>query len=139
MNHSHLHHAHIFSSDISKSLEWWKSNFDAVIYFDGEMGGSRNIFIKVGEGRLHLYDQQPRGLDFNAIHHLGIRVLNIDEAVLRMRDNGVNFRNSVRRFEGWSYIMCSAPDNILLEVFEVSGNLENKNLREYFSDSSSEF
>jgi hypothetical protein len=32
----------------------------AEVYFDGDFGGARNVFMKIGAGRLHLYSQQPR-------------------------------------------------------------------------------
>ena len=139
MGEEHLHHVHIFSMDISESINWWKKNLSAEICFDGVMGGSRNVFMRVGEGRLHFYDQKPKSFVSGTIHHLGIRVKNVKETVSRMKNNGVEFRNSVRSFDGWAYSMCAAPDNILLELFEVSAHINNNDLKKYFSDTSSQF
>lgn len=134
MNQCHLHHIHLFCENISVTIKWWQENLDATICFDGAMGGSRNVFMRVGEGRLHLYDQKPKGISKSAIHHVGIRVDDINKVVSNMKSNGVSFRNAIRYFDGWAYVMCLAPDSVLLEIFEVSGTLNDKDLDEYFSD-----
>ncbi|MBR71732.1 MAG: hypothetical protein CMM30_02175 [Rhodospirillaceae bacterium] len=139
MGEGHFHHVHIFCTDISKSIDWWQTNFSAEICFDDIMGGSRNVFVRVGEGRLHFYDQAPKTFATGTIHHLGIRVENLGETVLMMKNNGVEFRNPIRSFDGWAYSMCLAPDNILLELFEVSNEIKDPKLLNYFSDSSSHF
>jgi catechol 2,3-dioxygenase-like lactoylglutathione lyase family enzyme len=56
----HLHHVHLFSHDLSAAIDWYKRALSAEVYYDGDFGGSRNVFMKVGSGRIHLYSQAPR-------------------------------------------------------------------------------
>ena len=75
-----LHHVHIFASDASATIEWWQKNLGAVVSYDGDFGGSRNIFMKVGQGRINVYDQQPRGTSNGAYHNVGIRVEGLSDS-----------------------------------------------------------
>ena len=109
-----LHHVHIFASNASVTVEWWHRNLGAVVSYDGEFGGARNIFMKVGQGRINIYDQQPRATSSGAYHHVGIRVEGLADLRDRMTANGVDFRSDIREFGNWRYLMCSAPDNVLL-------------------------
>jgi len=128
-----LHHVHIFASDVSTTVEWWQNNLGAVVSYDGEFGGSRNIFMKVGRGRINVYDQQPRGVSSGAYHHVGIRVEGLAELRDRMAVNGVEFRSDIREFGNWRYLMCTAPDGVLLELFEVDIDEMPSELAEFFN------
>src|ERR1700730_16040313 len=69
----HLHHVHLFSQDLDATVAWYRRAFDAEVYYDGDFGGSRNVFMKIASGRIHLYAQPPRENGKGAIHHIGIR------------------------------------------------------------------
>jgi hypothetical protein len=118
---------------VSTTVEWWQSNLGAVVSYDGEFGGSRNIFMKVGRGRINVYDQQPRGVSSGAYHHVGIRVEGLAELRDRMAVNGVEFRSDIREFGNWRYLMCTAPDGVLLELFEVDIDEMPSELAEFFN------
>lgn len=128
-----LHHVHIFASDASATVEWWRRNLQAVVSFDGEFGGARNIFMKVGQGRINIYDQQPRGNSNGAYHHVGIRVEGLAGLRDQMTANGVEFRSDIHEFGNWRYLMCSAPDNVLLELFEVDIDDMSPELADFFN------
>ncbi len=128
-----LHHVHIFASDASATVEWWRRNLQAVVSFDGEFGGARNIFMKVGKGRINIYDQQPRGKSNGAYHHVGIRVEGLADLRDQMTANGVEFRSDIHEFGNWRYLMCSAPDNVLLELFEVDIDDVSPELADFFN------
>ncbi len=128
-----VHHVHIFASDVSATVEWWQSNLGAIVSYDGEFGGARNIFMKVGRGRINVYDQQPRSVSSGAYHHVGIRVEGLDELRDRMAVNGVEFRSGIREFGNWRYLMCSAPDDVLLELFEVDIDEMPSELADFFN------
>ena len=113
-----FHHAHLFCSDIDATVAWWQRHLGAKVFYDGVLGGARNVFIAVGSGRLHLYDQAPRDGGRGAVHHLGIRVGNLGREWERLKTEGVHSANGLREFEGWRYVMVSAPDGVLLELFE---------------------
>ena len=42
-----------------------------------ELTGARNVFIRIGNGRLHLYDQPPKNPGRGSIHHFGIQTDNL--------------------------------------------------------------
>jgi catechol 2,3-dioxygenase-like lactoylglutathione lyase family enzyme len=114
-----LHHVHLFASDVDATIAWWQTMLDAKVAADGVMGGTRNVFLRVGSGRLHVYDQPPRAAGGGAVHHLGVRTDELAALVAAMRAKGACFRSGIREFGSWRYIMVAAPDNVLLELFEV--------------------
>ena len=113
-----LHHVHIFASDIDATIAWWRDMLGSELVYDGVLAGSRNVFMRIGSGGLHLYDQPPRDQGHGAVHHLGIRSDDLRALVARMKEQGVTFRSDIREFDTWRYIMCAAPDDVLLELFE---------------------
>ena len=130
-----LHHVHLFAGDLDATIAWWRGMLDAEVAFDGEFGGARNAFLRVGGGRLHLYDQPPREGGGGAIHHVGIRVEDLRALVARMQAKGIAFRNEVREFGWWRYIMCAAPDGVLLELFEIdTADAPDGRVRAYFDE-----
>ncbi len=136
MTRPHLHHLHLFTEEIEKTVDWWVTHMDAIVAFDGIMAHSRNVFLRIGDGRLHLFDQRPRQHEKNSVHHVGIRVENLAQLVNRMTVAGVEFPNPIREFSGWSYCMCMAPDNVLLELFQVNEQELTGALKDYFADDS---
>ena len=113
-----LHHVHIFASDIDATIAWWREKLGGELVYDGVLAGSRNVFMRIGSGGLHLYDQPPRDTGRGAVHHIGIRSDDLRALVARMQEQGVAFRSDIREFGTWRYIMCAAPDDVLLELFE---------------------
>ena len=113
-----LHHVHIFARDIDATIAWWRDMLGGELVYDGVLAGSRNVFMRIGSGGLHLYDQPPRDEGRGAVHHIGIRSDDLRALVARMQEQGVAFRSDIREFGTWRYIMCAAPDDVLLELFE---------------------
>jgi catechol 2,3-dioxygenase-like lactoylglutathione lyase family enzyme len=124
----------LFTEDIDQTIAWWRDMLDGEVAFDGDFGGARNVFMRVGSGRLHLYDQQPRDAGKGAVHHVGIRTDDLAALEQRLRAAGVEFRSGIRDFGAWKYIMCPAPDNVLLELFEVDTDQIGGDAARYFSD-----
>jgi catechol 2,3-dioxygenase-like lactoylglutathione lyase family enzyme len=113
-----LHHVHLMAADLSDSVEFWTGNFGAQVVADLEFSGSRNVFLKVGDGRVHLYDQPPnhRG----PVNHVGVRVSDIDRVSGRMRDQGCSIRPvKSDPNTGTRYCMVEGPDGVLIELFEI--------------------
>ncbi|MBT6277754.1 MAG: VOC family protein [Chromatiales bacterium] len=119
MSNVHLHHIHIFASDIDASVAWYVDNLGGVVAYDGDFGGARNVFMHIGTGRLNIYAQPPRGDTTGAYHHIGMQTDNLVEIHDRLLTRGISFRSGIREFENWRYIMCPAPDGVLLELFEI--------------------
>lgn len=116
---NHIHHVHIYASDISKSMAFYEKNFGGKVVFDAGVAGARNVFMFIGKGRLHFYDQAPKHLLRGNIHHFGIQTNNIEEVVKRLKANGVVFKKQITDLGFWKYIMVPAPDDILIELFEI--------------------
>jgi catechol 2,3-dioxygenase-like lactoylglutathione lyase family enzyme len=130
----HLHHLHLFTEDIDAAIAWWCGMLGGQVIYDGDFGGARNVFMRVGAGWLHLDDQQPRDHGRGALYHIGIRSDDLAALEQRLRATGVEFRSSIRDFGAWKYIMCSAPDGVPLELFEVDTNQLDGGAAEYFGD-----
>lgn len=114
-----LHHAHLFASDIDATIAWWTRHLGGRVVRDDVMAGARNVFMVVGTGRIHIYDQPPRDGGRGAIHHLGVKVANLREVWQRLQTEGLTSRQGLREFDdGWRYVMIEAPDGVLLELFE---------------------
>ena len=123
-----LHHVHIFASDVEKTIAWWCQHLDAIVVFDGDLAGSRNVLIAVGTGRLNIYEQPPRDSGRGAVHHLGIRVAGLRDLWERLRASGIKSRHGLREHDGWRYVMISAPDDLLLELFEFDDRAAAANI-----------
>jgi len=115
----HFHHAHLFASNIDASLKFYQEMFGAEILADIVMAGARNVFVAVGQGRLHFYDQPAKDQGRGAIHHLGIQTDDLEALVAHMKSKGFPFRKEIADFGFWKYIMVLAPDNVLLELFQI--------------------
>jgi catechol 2,3-dioxygenase-like lactoylglutathione lyase family enzyme len=116
---NHVHHAHLFASDLDATLKFYREMFGAEILADLNMAGARNVFVAVGRGRLHFYDQPPRDEGKGAIHHLGIQTDDLQGLVTLMKSKGFPFRKEISDFGFWKYVMVQAPDHVLLELFQI--------------------
>ncbi|TFG12012.1 MAG: VOC family protein [Promethearchaeota archaeon] len=116
---TNLHHAHLFASDIDKSITFYREMFGAEILFDLEMAGARNVMIAIGSSKINFYDQPPKDSGRGGVHHLGIETENIEALVAHMINKGFEFKKSIKNLGVWKYIMAEGPDHVLLELFEV--------------------
>ena len=114
-----LHHAHLFASDINKSIQFYHDMFGAEVLFDLEMAGARNVMIAIGSSKINFYDQPPKDQGRGVVHHLGIETDDLEALVEHMERKGFEFKRSIKSLGVWKYVMVEAPDHILLEVFEV--------------------
>lgn len=129
---AHMHHAHLFASDLKASIAFYRDFFGGEVVADLDMAGARNVFMKLGQGRLHFYDQPPRDQGRGAVHHLGILVEDLEGTVERMQAAGVVLRKPIADFGLWKYVMAPAPDGVLLELFHFDLEQVPAEMREYF-------
>ena len=129
---SHVHHVHIFASDINKSIKFYEEFFGGKVILDSELAGARNVFMKIGHGRLHFYDQPPKNPGRGSIHHFGIQTDNIEEVVEKLKSGGVAFKKGITDLGFWKYVMVPAPDDILIELFQVDKGKLPPEFAEYF-------
>jgi len=130
--HHHLHHVHIFASDLDKSVRFYQNFFDGNVILDMELAGARNVFMRVGNGRIHFYDQPPKFSGRGSIHHFGILTDDIESVVEKMKAAGVPFTKDITDAGFWKYIMVPAPDDILIELFEVDKKQIPAEMLSYF-------
>lgn len=128
----HFHHAHLFARDLDRTIDWYVRAFDAEVCYDGEFGGARNAFLRIGEGRLHLYAQPPGDQGKGTVHHLGFKTDDLHGLHQRLLAMGTEFRSGIREFGSWRYIMCPAPDSVLLELFQIDVAAMPPALARYF-------
>jgi catechol 2,3-dioxygenase-like lactoylglutathione lyase family enzyme len=128
----HVHHTHIFASDIEKTIGFYTDFFGGEVVADLELAGARNVFIRVGQGRIQLYDQPPLRPGRGSIHHIGIQTDEIEEIVRRLESAGVPLRKPITDFGVWKYVMVPAPDDILIELFQVDIEQLPPEIVEYF-------
>ena len=114
-----LHHAHLFASDIEKSLDFYREMFGAEVLFDLEVAGARNVMIAIGASKINFYDQPPKNQERGVVHHLGIETEDIEALVERMKSKGFEFRKKIKNLGILKYVMAEGPDHILFELFEV--------------------
>jgi catechol 2,3-dioxygenase-like lactoylglutathione lyase family enzyme len=129
---NHIHHVHIFASDIDESIRFYEEYFGAKLILDAELAGARNVFMEIGKGRLHLYDQPPKHPGSGSIHHFGIQTDDIEGVVDQMKTKGIDFKKGITDFGFWKYVMVPAPDQILIELFEVDEMRIPVQLSNYF-------
>ena len=79
-----LDHAHIFASDLSVTIAFFQRMFDAVVVWDEEAAGVRNVRLRIGHGFLHVYEQPPKVTGAGVVHHLGIETENLEALVAHL-------------------------------------------------------
>lgn len=129
-----LHHVHIFAANLEESIRFYQECFGGVVVIDEVFAGARNVFMKIGKGRLHLYDQAPRDQGRGGIHHFGIQTDDLDALVERMKTRGVKFKKGITDFGIWRYVMAPAPDGVLIELFEINKEQIPPQLGDYFEN-----
>lgn len=127
-----VHHTHLMATDLDASLEFYRKWFDALVVADFTYAGARNVFVAVGSGRLHFYDQPPRSTNRNAVNHIGLVVCGLDALAEAMEAGGVKLPKGVQRFPDGNYLMVEAPDRVLLELFEPNWETSSPKLTAWF-------
>ncbi len=116
---NHVHHVHLFASNIDAALKYYQDMFGGRILADLNMAGARNVFLQSGGGFLHFYDQPPKDEGKGAMHHIGIQTDDLEGLVSHMKSKGTIFRKEIADFGFWKYIMTAGPDQVLLELFQI--------------------
>jgi catechol 2,3-dioxygenase-like lactoylglutathione lyase family enzyme len=128
----HLHHVHLFATDLKKSIQFYTEGFGGKVVADLEMAGARNVFILIGKGRVHLYDQAPKHPVRGNIHHFGIQTDDLEGMIEHLKSMGVTFQKGIADFGFWKYVMVPAPDEVLIELFQVNKSQLPVGLGDYF-------
>jgi catechol 2,3-dioxygenase-like lactoylglutathione lyase family enzyme len=114
-----LDHVHVFASNLSATIDFFCTMFGAIVVWDDEAAGVRNVRLALGNAFIQVYDQSPKAPRGGAVHHLGIETDDLDTLVLRMKAHGFHFRNPIRDEHKFRYVMISGPDDLLIELFQI--------------------
>jgi catechol 2,3-dioxygenase-like lactoylglutathione lyase family enzyme len=115
-----LHHVHLVTDDVDGFCNFYTRNFGAEVVFDAPIDGDRNVFLKIGSGRIHLFETRTTpGDGRNAFHHLGMMAENLSAVVERLKANGVPV-SPVTRVAGGGFAMVTGPQGMQIELFEAS-------------------
>lgn len=112
-----LHHTHLMASDLDATIAFWREHFGAEVVFDADFAGAWNVFMRVGQGRLHLYAQPPKHTGPAVVHHLGVETDQLSGLVARLKAAGVSVTD-VRELPDARYAMAQGPDGLLMELFQ---------------------
>ena len=115
-----LHHAHLFASNLDRSVTFYQEMFGGEVILDGDVGGSRNALLRLGSAHINFYDQPPKDSGRGVMHHLGIRTDDLAGLVQHMKAKGFEFRKEITDLGALKYVMAAAPDGVLLELFETA-------------------
>jgi hypothetical protein len=67
-----------------------------------------------------------------SIHHFGVRTDDMAGMLERLRKHDVQLRKPVTDLGGWRYVMVPGPDDVLIELFEVTPEKLPAQLGGYF-------
>lgn len=115
-----LHHVHLVTQDMTRTCAFYEQHFGGKIVYDDLIDGDRNVFMTIGKGRIHFFQsRRPPPNERNAFHHLGMMVTDLRDFAGRLRGAGVEVTDMVET-PGGGFAMTSAPDNVKIELFQVS-------------------
>lgn len=126
-----LHHPHLMTTDIDATIAFWRDGFGGHVVDDLEFAGVRNVFMRIGEDRLHLYAQPPRTRERSAVDHLGVQSDELEQLVARLRGPAAPVTH-IREQPGARYAMAEGPDGVLIELFEPDLTEAAPTLRDHF-------
>lgn len=113
-----LDHAHLFASNLSATVGFFRTMFGATVIWDEAAAGVRAVRLALGSAFIVIYDQPPKAPRGGAVHHLGIATDDLDALVAKMKAKGFEFRNPIRDDPKFRYVMVSGPDDLLIELFQ---------------------
>ena len=126
-----LHHAHLMATDIDATITFWRDVFNGEVVYDADFAGARNVFLRIGAGHIHLYDQPPTTRGQGTVHHLGIQTDELDTVIERLRSRGASVTD-IRHEPAADYAMAEGPDRLLIEIFQPNPEAIPAELHSYF-------
>ncbi|MDD5289122.1 MAG: VOC family protein [Dehalococcoidales bacterium] len=114
-------HIHLMSPDPVKTAEFYQKQFGAILVNSRDFGNGRvSIYLNLGGIRLLVStatDPKTVGL-----HHFGIKTDHLNEAVDKMKAEGVTFTKEITEIRPHLQIsFLQAPENVPIELMEGNG------------------
>ena len=116
-------HTHLTSPDPDKVIEFYTQVMGAKVIREQESSGVRMVDLDLGGIPVRISghtgaDNAWKGLRFG-LHHLGLVVDNMDEAVADLKSKGVEFIvEPIQPRPGVKIAFIKGPDNVLFELIE---------------------
>lgn len=115
-----LHHVHMVTHDVDGFCDFFIRHFDAEVVFDAPIDGDRNVFLKIGSGRIHLFETRNAPPDGrNAFHHLGMMVEDLAAFATRLESVGVPV-TPITIVQGGGFAVATGPHGVKIELFEAN-------------------
>jgi len=120
-------HTHITTPEPEKLIEFYTKVMGAKVVNEIEAAGNRMIDVDVGGITLRISkgtaaDNNWKGLRYG-LHHLGLKVDNLDEFIADMKAKGVEVVTEPFEIQtmGLKAAFIKGPDGVLFELIEKSG------------------
>jgi len=119
-------HVHLKASDLDKTISFYEKNFNAEQKFSRELRGMSIVGMDINGMTLLISDTaegenpKPGSADpqFGLIH-FGLRCDNLEQKVVELKNNGVEFTMDLTDIGGRTKIaFIKAPDEVLIELLE---------------------
>lgn len=121
-----IEHVHIHAGNPEKTIEFFKKFFGAKVIREFTNLGRKLTILSIGEKSnlsiLHIPPAVENPKPENAsIDHIGMAVENIEELILRLKEEGYRFPVELTRStSGAKIAFCLGPDNVYLELVDRS-------------------
>jgi len=119
-----IEHVHVHASNPGKTVDFFKTFFGAKVIKEFENLGRKITILSVGDKSnlsiLHIPPAVGNPKPENAsIDHIGMAVENIEDLVLRLKEDGYRFPvDLTRSVSGAKIAFCLGPDNVYLELID---------------------
>ena len=119
-------HVHLRSRDPEVAAQYYREVFGAIIHESIQLDGSRRFDVELGGMKLFIApsdadsrDDEPPAV---GIHHIGLRVADLERASAELEARGADFLEKprvsrVRR--GVKVAFVRAPEGVCIELLEV--------------------
>ncbi len=128
----HLHHIHVYASNVDESVRFYREHFGAKVVMDTEIAGARNVLMRIGNGRLCIDDRPPKHTQRGPISYFAIQTDDIEKNVERLAAKGVSVYREITDLGYMKYIMIFAPDNVVIEYFQVNKSMLPEEYASFF-------
>ena len=116
-----LHHAGLYTSNLTRSIAFYREVFGLDVAETFSFGDEQIAFMRVGSARLELIEGGPTRDGAGVVDHFAFEVHGLDRLVERLRQHGATLLDE-RPLRvapvGARILFCLGPDGERIELFE---------------------
>ena len=118
-------HVHVISNDPLRTAEFYERMFGAQKVDVSELSDGRTLIeLKLNGASIKIMHPRTQalvsGIPQTGYEHFGMKTDNIEEAVDKLKTQGVKFVQDIVAAPGLKSAFFLAPDNVLIELMETS-------------------